>query len=90
MGIKRPKFPSIIESMMEAKGDVADNYRPTLHTDAGCILEALVAEFDEEIVAAALRNQGLKADAYRSALRALTEIAKQCRLARKATGDSGD
>jgi hypothetical protein len=73
---KKRKFPSIIEAMIKAKRNAADNYVPTLRTDAGCILEALVAEFDEQAVLEALRKQGLTPDAYRSTLQALTEIAR--------------
>ncbi len=86
MGVARkPKFTSIIDAMIQAKEPVADNYRPTLHTDAGCILEALVAELSEEQVCTALNKQGLRGDAYRSTLRALTKIAVERRPQRLAS-----
>ena len=81
----KPKFSSVIEAMIQSKGNVAPNYLPTLHTDAGCILEALVAELSEEQVCAALNNQGLKGDAYRSTLRALAVIARERRPQRLAS-----
>lgn len=85
MGVAgKRKFPSIIQSMIDEKGTVGENYIPTLHTDAGCILEALVAELDEDTVLRALTNQGLDAKAYRSTLRALVEIAKVRRVERLA------
>jgi hypothetical protein len=77
MGVAgKRKFPSIIQAMIDAKGAIGENYVPTLHTDAGCILEALVAELDEDTILRALTNQGLEAKAYRSTLRALVEIAR--------------
>jgi hypothetical protein len=82
--VGKRKFPSIIEAMIRGKGEIADDYLPTLHTDAGCILEALVAELDEDLVLDALRKQGLKAEAYRPTLRALAEIATARRVQRLA------
>ena len=85
MGVAgKRKYPSIIQAMIEAKGVIDDDYLPTLHTDAGCILEALVADFDEDTVLKALANQGLNAKAYRSTLKALVEIAKARRIERLA------
>jgi hypothetical protein len=75
-------FPSIVDALIQAKPDAADNYVTTLRTDAGCILEALVAELDEQVVLDALSNQGLTPDGYRSTLRALVEIAKTRRVER--------
>lgn len=85
MGVAgKRKFPSIIQALIEAKREIGDTYVPTLHTDAGCILEALVAELDEDMVLRTLANQGLDAKAYRSTLRALVEIAKARRVERLA------
>jgi len=80
------KFPSIIDALVKLKSPAAASYPPTLRTDAACILEALVAEFDEATVLHALERQGLSAEAYRSTLRGLSTIAKERRVAR-ALGD---
>jgi hypothetical protein len=79
------RFPSLIEAVIEAKGDrIQEGTAVTIRTDAAVILESLVAEFSAEVVLASLRNQGVAADAYRSTLYALAELARARRAERLA------
>ena len=77
-------FPRIVEAVIQAKSIPEDGTTAeTIRTDAAAIL-ALVAECSEEVVVAALQNQGFHGDAYRSTLRALVAEATARRTARTA------
>ena len=78
------RFPGIVESVIESKPGIAPATVATLRTDAGVILESLVAEFSEAVVLAALRNQGVSAETYRATLLALAEVARIRRAERLA------
>jgi len=81
------RFPSLIEAVIAAKGEtIQEATANTFRTDAAVILESLVAEFSAEVVLAAMRNQGVAAEAYRSTLGALAELARARRAERLASG----
>lgn len=78
------RFPSVIDEAIKTKQNIKDITESTFRTDSAAILESLVAEFDEQMVLSALKNQGFEAEAYRSTLRALAEVAKKRRPERLA------
>lgn len=84
------RYPSVVEAVIAEKGDITDTYAATLRTDAAVILEALVAEFSEGVVIAALANQGVAAAAYRCTLAALSELSRDRRSERSAGSNAPD
>ena len=82
------RLPSVIEAAIAGKLDIKEVTAETLRSDAAAILEAVVAEFDEQAVVSALDNQGFDGKSYRSTLRALVDVAQQRRSARLA-GSTG-
>lgn len=78
------RFRSVIEEAISSKPNIADITADTFRSDAAAILEAMIAEFDESDVLKAMRNQGFKAEAYRSTIKALAKVASERRLQRKA------
>jgi hypothetical protein len=80
----RRRFPSLIETVIAAKGDVAPSTAETIRTDAAVILEALTAEFSEAVILAALGNHGVAAESYKSTLVALSNMANSRRTERLA------
>ena len=78
------RLPSIIEEAISSKAEIAAITAVTFRSDAAVILEALVAEFDEDVVLKAMNHQGFEAKAYRSTIKALATIAKERRSLRQA------
>jgi hypothetical protein len=80
-GFKRAPHDSLIEEAIEAKGaDYSATSARTFRTDALAILEALIAEFDEAAVAAALERQGFRASGYyTTTFRATATVARSRR-----------
>jgi hypothetical protein len=77
------RFPSLIETVVAEKGDgIQEVTAATIQTDAAVVLESLVAEFSTEVVLAAMRNQGVSAEAYMSTLGALAQVARARRVQR--------
>jgi hypothetical protein len=78
---KRAPHDSLIEEAIQAKGPgYSEVSARTFRTDALAILEALVAEADEDAVAAALERQGFRSPgSYRTTLRALAAVARSRR-----------
>jgi len=78
------RLPSVIETAMPSKADTSAVTKETFRSDAAAILEALMAEFDENTVLEAMSHQGFEAKAYRSTIKALATVAKERRPLRKA------
>lgn len=78
------RFRSVIEEAISSKPNIAEITADTFRSDAAAILEAMIAEFDESDVLKAMSNQGFKAEAYRSTIKALAKTARERRLHRKA------
>jgi hypothetical protein len=77
-GFKRSPHDSLIEEAIQAKGPgYSEASIMTFRTDALAILESLVAEADEAVVAGALERQGFRSSgSYLTTFRALAEVAR--------------
>ncbi len=83
MGVKgKAKFPSVIEASLKANPQIQD--LRTFRQDSASILEAMLAEFDEDSILEALKNQGFKARAYKTNLGHLRKLACERRPKRLA------
>ena len=80
MSVKgKRRFPSVIEAAISEKSEIKEITADTIRSDAAAILEALVAEFDEQAILLAMNNQGFAGKAYLSTLRSLIEVAQKRR-----------
>lgn len=75
-------FPPVIEAALKVNPQIGDV--DTFRRDCNCILEAILAEFDEDAILEALKNQGFKARAYKTNLGHLRKLACERRPKRLA------
>jgi hypothetical protein len=81
---KGPQFPSLIDYVIEqakARGLVKKTI-DTYYDDANCVLEALVASYDESAVAEAVAEQGLKGN-YGTLIGRLCKESRRRRVQRR-------